>query len=283
MRRLLLTILLFSIFVAGATAQIGVSSKKNNIRTSHWSVGIGGGARINFMKITHLSANLDTDRFPRLGGVFSAFVCREFLDGIIVVRPQVSYACRGGNYFCFKFNEEIICLDYDVRMKYIDFRMPLIFNFADSRSRSPIVPYVYVSPIFGGVLGGEISFKHTDDDYNDVVGDKKVQGSKANVAERYFGVGAGVGAKYKFEINRKEMFFGLEIVNDFGLSDTYSPKERDGKVNDVGLLVDYTNYKLKGKRKFYGLEMQVFVSMPFNMFAFKKKERPQSTRSVRNL
>ena len=266
----------------GASAQRG---KSKAVRSNTWSIGVGGGARVNFMKITHMAANLDADPDVRFGGVFSAFVRREFVDGIVAVRPQVSYASRGGNYFLFKYKEDVISSNYDVRTKYIDLRMPLILNLVGRRSRSSIVPYVYVSPIFGEVLGGEISLEGFDS-YRSmgfpVSEDRKLNITKANMAERYFAVGAGVGAKYKFEINRNEFYLGFEALYDFGFTNTYGKTERDGKGTDVGFVVDYENTPLKGKRSFSGVEMQVIFGMPLD-FNIHRKQKPRTTRSVRNL
>ena len=280
MKRILLTILLLSVCAIGASAQRGGSSKKEAAQSNVWSIGVGGGARVNFMKITRLSAELDADPVSRCGCVFSAFVCRDFLDGFLSVRPQVSYASRGGMYFCSESKGWTISKDYEVRIRYIDFRMPLILNLVGSSSRSRIVPYVYVSPIFGETVGGKISLDGSV--LFGAVRHDKLRVSKANVAQHYFAVGAGAGAKYKFEINRKEFFLGFEALYDFGFTNTYGKNERDGKSIDVGHLVDYENAPLKGKRSFSGVEMQVYFGVPFGTI-HPKKVKPQTTRSVRNL
>ena len=86
----------------------------------------------------------------------------------------------------------------------------------------------------------------------------------------------------KVIINRKEFFIGFEALYDYGFTNTYGKQERDGKSIDVGHLVDYENVPLKGKRSFTGVEMQVTFGMPFD-FNFHRREKPQTTRSVRNL
>ena len=110
----------------------------------------------------------------------------------------------------------------------------------------------------------------------------KVPVSDANTAKHYFGVGAGLGVKFKALLGRTNCFFGFEVMYDHGFTDTYSKTEKDGKSNDVGQLVDYTHYKLKGERKHSGIEMQVTYSVPTTLY-FHRREKPQTTRSVRNL
>ncbi|MBR4274141.1 MAG: hypothetical protein IKQ30_15060 [Bacteroidales bacterium] len=279
MKQILLAILLVFLCAFDVSAQRGITNKKKK-PTNLWSVGVGGGARVNLMKITHLSSYLEVDQWSRCGCVASAFVSREFFDGYLGVRLQVSYVSRGGMYFCWKSYGWTISKDYEVRIRYIDFRMPLILNLVGSSSRSRIVPYVYATPIFGKTVGGYISLDGSV--FMGSVTDDKLRVTKANVAERYFGAGAGIGAKYKFEINRKDFFIGFEALYDYGFTNTYGKQERDGKSIDVGHLVDYENVPLKGKRSFTGVEMQVTFGMPFD-FNFHRREKPQTTRSVRNL
>ena len=282
MKRILLTILIVSLCALGASAQ-GGGSKKKSVNTNTFSVGVGGGARCNFMKITHISPDNDADPFPVWRVSASVFGCWEFLDGRFGVRPQVAFLKRGAHYNCIlpatKFDSN---LGYEVGALYVDVRMPFVCNIKSKYSRSALVPFVYATPIFGFATGGNIVLDGSGVGAETCRIYTKVPVSDANIAKHYFGVGAGVGVNCKLEIGRNEFQVGLEMMYDYGLTNTYSQSEKDGKVNDVGQLVDYTHYRLNGKRTFHGLEMQLTLSVPVSL-DFQRQEKPRITRSVRNL
>lgn len=281
MKQVLFTILLFSLCALGASAQrYGSSKKKHNTNT--FSVGIGGGLRCNYMKITEVSPDIrDREDLIDWNYPASVFASWECLDGRLGIRPQMSLLKRGTCEVLWRKNN-IAPVGYEVKASYFDVRMPIVFNIKSRYSRSSVVPYVYAAPIWGVVYDGYIVL----DDYENSSIYKelyvKVPVSDANIAEHYFGVGASAGIKFQLNIGRTDFFFGLESMYDYGITDTYSKTEKDGKSSDMGYLVDYTHYKLKGKRKLSGLEFMAYVGMPFNM-SFHRREKPQTTRSVRNL
>lgn len=281
MKQILFTILLVFLCALGVSAQRGVGNKGKNTPSSTLSFGLGGGTRINYIRITHVSPNLQGDPFANWGFLSSLFASWEFLDSRIGIRPQVSWLRRGGEYNCFATHLHSN-VGYDVRARYIDVRMPIVFNFISRYSRSYVVPYVFATPIFGFASGGDIILDGSDIDSRTSGIYVDVPITKANMAERYFGAGAGAGVKFKFEINRNEFLLGLEAMYDHGFTNTYGTQEIDGKSNDVGNLVEYNHDKLMGERCFKGIEMQLYFGMPLDLY-FHRREKPQTTRSVRNL
>jgi len=282
MKQFLLTILLVSLCALGASAQRGVVNKKKAAPSSTLSVGIGGGTRINYIRITNVSPNLQGDPFATWGFLSSLFVSWDFWDCRIGIRPQVSWLRRGGEYnlWAAQLHSSV---GYDVRARYIDVRMPIVFNFQSKNSRCPVVPYVFATPILGFASGGDIVLNGGSSISTSTAGIyMEMPITKANIAKHYLGAGAGAGVKYKFEINRQGFLLGLEAMYDHGFNNTYGKQEIDGKSNDVGNLVEYNHDKLKGERCFKGIEMQLYFGMPFDL-SIHRREKPQTTRSVRNL
>ena len=281
MKRILLTILLFAVVVFGASAQRYGSSKHKKYYTNTFSFGIGCGSRCDFMKITNVSTEIDGDPFPMWRIQASVFASWEFWEDRLGIRPQLSFLRRGAEYNCFLDNVHFN-VGYKVNAFYYDVRMPVVFNIKSRYSFSPVVPYVFATPIWGIASGGNILLDGSN--FSPATADiyMKVPVSDANIAKHYFGVGAGAGVKFKVLLGRAESLIGFEVLYDHGFTDTYSNKEKSGKANDVGHLLDYTHYKLKGERTSQAIEMQVTFSVPITMY-FHRKEKPQSTRSVRNL
>ncbi|MBR4325654.1 MAG: hypothetical protein IKP73_09035 [Bacteroidales bacterium] len=52
----------YFVFVLSMLMAIGASAQRGKskaVRSNTWSIGVGGGARVNFMKITHMAADLE--------------------------------------------------------------------------------------------------------------------------------------------------------------------------------------------------------------------------------
>ena len=281
MKRILLTIILLAVIVFGASAQRYGSNKNKKYYTNTVSFGIGCGSRCDFMEITNVAPELSGDPFPKWRVYASAFASWEFWEDRIGIRPQLTFLKRGAEYNCYGDGLGAN-VGYFFNAFYIDVRMPIVFNFVSSNSRSSVVPYMFATPILGIAVGGNIMLDGSEISVATKNIYMKVPVSDANTAKHYFGVGAGLGVKFKALLGRTNCFFGFEVMYDHGITDTYSKTEKDGKSNDVGQLVDYTHYKLKGERKHRGIEMQVTYSVPTTLY-FHRREKPQTTRSVRNL
>ena len=91
------------------------------------------------------------------------------------------------------------------------------------------------------------------------------------MASTYFAASIGAGLKYGININGSKCYLGLEANYEFGLSNTYSKKEKDGEaIIESGLLTPV--YQIDGSRKFSGLELRASFAVPFSIF---KKKAPK--------
>lgn len=234
---------------------------------SKWSVGIGFGPRLNFMKFTEMSSKVGGTKKMRSSYNFSIFAYREFRDGKYAIRPQLSLMSRGAKYTGLQSNNWDNA-DYTVAAKYFDFRMPLILNIGDNGQ--PLQPYLYLSPLVGFVRGGEITIEEQG-------GEEPAKAvlnlSKANMSALYVGAGLGFGLRYKFMILGEKCFAGAEVMYDYGITDTYGKTEKkSGGVTDVGGFVNYTGYAMEGRRNFSGLEIQAVAAIPLSIFKHKRKK-----------
>ena len=243
------------------------TNAQRGYRVNHtqWSYGLGAGYRISFMKITEFGPAIENYyKFTNSNYIFSLFAYKEYGDGYFAWRPQISMLKRGGEYhFCSTLN----CSNYTVKASYLDFRIPIIINFTEY-NRDHLQPYFYITPIFGIATGGKLRLRNVDHDV-EIIETKITQ---ANIAKYYYGIGASLGVRYNIDVKKRNVFVGMEIVYDYGFSDTYSEYEKKGEINNIGNLVPYYNEPLKGSRHFSGLEMQVVAGVPLSIFKHTKNK-----------
>lgn len=242
--------------------------ENNEVEPSTWSVGFFFGPRMNFMNFTNLSDDVDGAKSMRGGGVFSLFAYREFKDGKFGIRPQISLVNRGAKLTGIdsRYWENA---EYTVKSKYFDLRLPLVMNLGDNAQS--LQPYIYLTPIFGTVRGGEITLEEKLD-FDEEPQMLSMDVSKSNMSAWYLGAGLGAGIKYKFQILDENCYVGAEMMFDYGFSNTYGKNEKDGNITDVGYLVNYTNYPISGKRKFSGLEISFTACVPISLFKHKRQK-----------
>lgn len=267
MKSVLLLFLFFTFFTTDVLSQ-----------REGWYIGMSTGPRVNFMKITEMSPDIKSVKRSRCSGVVSAFAYRGFNHGNNAVRVQISYLGRGAKYTGIKAMKRRN-LEYSFKAGYLDMRIPFIFEFNRKVYYNEcLFPYFYVSPVFGMVTGGRIEL--SGDKKNAAV---KIPVAKSNVAEFFFGAGFGLGTRYRFRIDGEDCFTGFEMMYDLGFLDTYGKSEKDGESVDVGKLVKESGYPLKGRRSFSGLEFQVSMSVPLNLFKHGYWSKRQKFHSIRNL
>lgn len=247
---------------------------------SDWYIGVGGGYHSTHMGFS----NINKDYFPTnksMGSpVFSVFVQGEFgKQRQYAVRPQLSFLNRGGKLTeigkesaDFDYIDEVDDVKYTLKAHYIDLRVPLIYNFG--KASSTVRPYVYLAPVLGFVSGGDITMlAEYQEDYPstgdaNVVSGYKMDLSKANMSSMYFAGQIGVGLKFALPMAYDNMYIGIEANYEYGFTDTYGSKEKDGDAIDA---LGNTMYLIDGTRKFSGFEVQATLSIPFS--AFKKHEK----------
>ena len=217
-------------------------------------IGVKGGGHISFTKYSDLKNRDPEMTFGGVGGIFAEFELGE--SRMFSIRPELLFLKRG-----IKINDDD--LDYKLNAKYVDVRLPLILNFGEA---SGIRPYIYIAPVVGFVRGGNISLSDMNDDY-------KIDVSKANMASVYFAGAVGAGVKIPIQVGEnKSIRFDLDANYQYGFTDTYGSKEKDG----MAIAVNTPIYNIKGTRKIHGLEVTASISVPLSIFkkAPKKKATP---------
>lgn len=222
--------------------------------SDHIYIGVKGGMGMSWASYSELENRSPKMNSGFVGGVFAEF---EFGDSrLFSIRPEVDWLVRGT-----KINDSD--LDYHLKAKYVDIRLPFIFNFGDYEG---IRPYVYAAPIVGFVRGGDITL-------SDATGDYRIDVSKANMADTYIAGAIGAGVKFPIALNQnKRLLLALEANYQFGFTDTYNDMEKDGQ----SIALNRPVYDIQGNRKLHGFEITASVSVPLSIFkrAPKKKIEP---------
>lgn len=219
--------------------------------SDHIYIGVKGGIGMSWASYSELENRSPKMNSGFVGGVFAEF---EFGDSrLFSIRPEVDWLVRGT-----KINDSD--LDYHLKAKYVDIRLPFIFNFGDYEG---IRPYVYAAPIVGFVRGGDITL-------SDATGDYKIDVSKANMADTYIAGAIGAGVKFPIALNQnKRLLLALEANYQFGFTDTYSDMEKDGQ----SIALNRPVYDIQGNRKLHGFEITASVSVPLSIFKRAPKEK----------
>lgn len=266
-KKVLISILL-SLFFVPAFAQIQNAQITED--APKWYFGFGGGFHTNFMKYSNLDDNIFPENKNFNGGVFSFFIQRDFgKQNQFSIRPEISLLKRGGKLVnigkdIYNYEEnEMEDFYYQLDSRYWDIRIPIIYNFG--KLSSNLRPYIYVAPVLAFPTRGNIKMEaqYTDGYYEGY----SIEASKANLATYYFAAAAGVGLKYRF---RNSCFLGVEASYEYGFTDTYGKKEKDGEAINADIFP--MGIYVKGERKFSGIEIKATLGIPFSIF--KKKTKP---------
>ena len=237
------------LFVAMLSA-LGLSSFAQ-MTSDHIYFGVKGGMGLSWAKYSELKNRDPKMLFGGVGGVFAEFEFGE--NRLFSLRPEVNWLSRGT-----KISDSD--LDYKLKPKYVDVRLPFVFNFGDYES---VRPYMYVAPIVGFVRGGTISLTENGLDY-------KVDVSEANMAGTYFAGAIGAGVKIPiFLNNNKRLQLAFEANYQHGFTDTYSDMEKSGEA----IAVNRFWYDIRGNRKLHGLEITASLSVPLSIFKRAPKKK----------
>jgi OOP family OmpA-OmpF porin len=242
-----------------------------------WYVGLGGGVNISSLNYSNLDEELYPENKSNLSGVFSIFAEYDFgSQRQFAIRPQFSFLTRGGkisqigqDYFD-EYNylktdpDRLIDARYQLKATYLDFRVPLTYQFGNADWH--IRPYVYVAPVVGFVNNGYVDarFEYGDGSYEGVSYDL----TKANINSLYFAGAVGLGAKWQFNLSGAPFFLGVEVNYQLGVTDTYSSDEKNGDVANVSSFFE-TSGKVDGTRKINSLEVAATLGIPFSVFKSK--------------
>lgn len=206
--------------------------------------GVRGGMNLSWADYSELKNRDPKMLFGGVGGVYAEFEFGE--NRLFSIRPEVNWLSRGT-----KISDSD--LDYKLKAKYVDVRLPLVFNFGNYQK---IRPYLYIAPLIGFVRGGNISLTENGMNY-------KVDVSKASMASTYFAGTIGAGVKIPILLSSgKRMQFSLEANYQHGFTDTYSDMEKDGEA----IAVNRFWYDIRGNRKLHGIEITASLSIPLSVF-----------------
>lgn len=283
LKTLVLSALLLVAFVISPvemTAQIVHSTSHHSAyASSEWYIGLGGGVNVSSLRYSNLDKSLYPKSESNFSGVFSVFAECDFGNKRqYAIRPQFSYLTRGGkltnigrDYFSgYSLAESdpnnLSDVNYQLQAKYLDFRLPLIYQFG--QNDWTVRPYVYVAPIIGFVNGGFVDarYEYGDNSYSGV----RYDVSKANMKSIYMAGALAFGLKWQFDIGDSPLFLGIEANYQMGLSDTYSSSEKNGEVTNTTSFFPLYG-KVIGTRKINAFEVEATVGIPFS--AFKKKRK----------
>lgn len=228
------------------------------------SFGIAGGGHFGNMNFSKLNSDQFNNGGFHNSGLFSAFVEIDFLkDGMLGIRPQISVLNRNGSIHAdLEKDSKYSDIVYKLHSHFIDFRMPIMYQFGDYSSS--VRPYLFVSPVLGFSTGGNISYEYRYPEsahYNGY----RVGISDANMSNIDIAAQVGAGVKFAVPVANDRCYVGLEVAYEKGLGDTYGSKE----IDHDAINVLNTPYRIKGTRKLDGFEAQAVLTVPFSVF--KKK------------
>ncbi|MDE6315546.1 MAG: OmpA family protein [Muribaculaceae bacterium] len=255
---------------------LGMIAKAEEKTESNLYFGIGGGYHMSTMSISHLNKDIYPDSKRQGSGMFDIFLQYEFgLKKEFGIRLELDFLKRGGSlqniYNSPKFEnfyetENIRNIKYHLQSRFVDIRLPLIYQFCGSRNI--VRPYLYLAPIVSFSTGGRISAQ--TDFSNGTYEGMSLPITKGNFRSVNFAGAIGAGLKYDLDIKGHPFYISVEVNYQLGFSDTYSSKEKDGSAVVKDNVFNYI-YDNTGTRRFNGFEFKGSLSIPFSVFK-KKKE-----------
>lgn len=234
----------------------------------HIHVGIYGGYHLNKTSIPDLDGNVFPDPSTVGSGVFGIF--SEFELGqnrMFSIRPELAFLSRITRIedISYLAGTGTGQLNYELNAKYVDIRVPLMLNFGNPDG---IRPYFYVAPILGFATGGKVKAYDDVDEY-------AIDASKASLASMYVAGAVGVGVKFPIPVgNDKKIHLALDASYEYGFTDTYGTKEKDG---EAYAQLFWPVYDITDARKFSGFEVKGMISIPLSIF------RPSKHKVVREI
>lgn len=248
------SLLFFSFCCLSYLAMAQSDGKSDRVR-----LGVKGGVHLSNAHYSNLDSYSPDWISNGVGGVFAEFDLGEKRK--FTIRPEVLFLSRGTE---IKDDR----LFYKLKAKYTDFRIPLIYNFSNP---SKVSPYVYVAPVLGIAGGGEINYTEYDD--GEGYEWTPLDISNANLSKINFSVAAGVGIRIPIKItSEKRIHLALEANYQYGITDTYGSKEKEGEA----IAVNRAIYDIAGTRKYQGIEVTAALSVPLSIF----KKAPAKEKAV---
>ena len=272
MKRIYYTIFLLSaLFSATAVAQntyvqenedgtiVAVDEPDTNApapQNPRFYLGVRGGLNLADMHFSRSETGVYSHTLVP-SGMFGLFAHFPLGDSQFSLRPEVSYVGRGVKLHWWD-------VDYRMRAHYLDFRLPLTFNF---KTNGNLSPYIMMAPNMGLAFGGKIEYSdylYTSGVSTDI--------TEANINPVNFGLLLGAGIDYYFTRWGYPLLLSLEAGYNLGFRNIFAEREifanpdfEDDERSNI--LNKFFGAELwQGSRRTGGIEIAARVAVPF----FKK-------------
>lgn len=227
-------------------------------------IGIRGGLNLSDM----IYSQKLVDRYKHYWqpqGMLGLFGHFQLGNSNLSLRPEVTLIGRA---------DSLVWKDVEYRMKahYVDFRLPLTYNFRIDGSH--VSPYLMVVPEFGMAYGGKIGY-HADDFPNGVTA--KV--TKADINRFDAGVMFGAGFDFLVETKSIPLLLSVEAGYNMGLLNTFAQREikdnPDIAEADRSIIANrFFGAELWQKeRKNRGIEVALRIALPLDG-SWKQERKP---------
>ena len=244
-----LALLLASVVSMG---QIRISNDRSVRVSRRVSMGVKLGVNDAVMEYTdkEITSLKHTHMLKPIGGIYVELPVLRFFS----VSPELMFIQRGTIVEWSWLGHPTT---YTLNARYLDFRIPLQFYWPVS---NVFKPYVYVSPDFGYVLGGNITIDQPGGD----MGSKEIAIGRANMKSFDMGLVLGIGFRFDVKLEKRYIYVKVEGAYNRGLLNTFSEKE----LEDNSQSANVNAYNVSGARYNRGYEVMISVGMPF----YKKGE-----------
>lgn len=193
-----------------ATAVAEQAAEETPVVFPHCLIGIRGGLNLSDMVYSHKPVDRYS-HFLQPQGLVGLFGHFQLGESNFALRPEVTLIGRADSL-------EWKDVQYRMKTHYIDFRLPVTYNFRIPGSR--VSPYLMVVPEFGMAYGGKVGY-HADDFPNGVTA--KI--TKADVNNYDAGVMFGAGVDFLVKAGNVPILMSVEAGYNLGLLNTFAERE----------------------------------------------------------
>lgn len=246
----------------GTVAEAQTAEDGTELAAPHCWIGIRGGLNLSDMVYSHKPVDR-YHHFLQPQGLVGLFGHFQLGESNFSLRPEVTLIGRADSL-------EWKDVQYRMKTHYIDFRLPVTYNFRIEGSR--VSPYLMVVPEFGLAYGGKIGY-HADDFPKGVTA--KV--TKADVKGYDAGLMFGAGVDFQVNAGNTPILMSVEAGYNLGLVNTFAQRE----IKDNPDVADNARSIIANKffgaqlweetRHNRGIELAVRVALPLDC----NKKRPK--------
>ena len=226
--------------------------------------GVRAGANFADMHYTHQPIINAYDHYLQGNLMLGLFGHFQLGKSNFSLRPELTYVGRGDSLHW----EDV---HYRMNVKYIDARLPLMYNFRKHGSR--VSPYFMLVPQFNFAIKGDINYYADDISEYYVDPSAKVistEIAKTTIRPFDFSLMVGLGLDWLINTGGMPLLFSIEGGYNFGLVDNFAKAERYD--NNSRVASNHANIKNNfidanyndGARLNRGLEVAVRLAIPLD-------------------